>query len=458
MRKRCQKRWGALLKNEPAVKTAGMAASFLCIAEKKVKPGGRIGFVLPLSAAFDESWCQTREMFVREFDEIVAVATAGSSGGTDEMSADTKMGEMLLVGKRRSSPNKGRKAVLCVTLRRIPQHHGESAEFARSILRSPTPRSDEHAHVVAGTEELGVARGMALAGGEPWSDLGSMHEDVAYAANRLAATGALVDTAAGGKDMTLHTGMVVLSDIFAVGPTHHLIGSVLNSKSPSGAFDITPTTSHADERGRNRMLWAASSKNVTLIVRPTHKGAIADPDVLKRIKGKTGTLHYARGMRWTSQKILAATTSGPVFGGRAWTTLIHDDHRLRKAFAVWANSTLGMVVHWTQASRTQSGRGPIQVKGIHEMPVPDFRSIAEARLQAASDVFDELGRRPLMSACLAHADPVRTKFDEAVVAMFELPIRALAAVENLRELWCAEPSVHGGNRPAVALLIEKELL
>ena len=43
-RKACQKRWGELIRDEPCVKTPGMAPTFLCIARKKVKPGGRIGF------------------------------------------------------------------------------------------------------------------------------------------------------------------------------------------------------------------------------------------------------------------------------------------------------------------------------------------------------------------------------------------------------------------------------
>ena len=103
-REECQRRWSSLLKQKPAMpaqKTAGMAASFLCLAWKKVKPGGRIGFVLPLSAAFDNSWSVTREMIVREFKEIVAVAQAGSKGGDEALSADTHMAEMLLVATRK---------------------------------------------------------------------------------------------------------------------------------------------------------------------------------------------------------------------------------------------------------------------------------------------------------------------------------------------------------------------
>ena len=99
-REQCQLRWGNLLKKEDATKIAGMAASFLCIAKKKVKPGGRIGFVLPLTAAFNPSWARTRKMIVDNFTDIIAIAKAGSKGGKDALSADTRMGEMLLIATR----------------------------------------------------------------------------------------------------------------------------------------------------------------------------------------------------------------------------------------------------------------------------------------------------------------------------------------------------------------------
>ena len=70
-RKRCQKRWKDLVKDEPANLRAGMAASFLVLAKHKVKAGtGRIGFVLPLTCAFADTWTDTRRMIESEFTDI----------------------------------------------------------------------------------------------------------------------------------------------------------------------------------------------------------------------------------------------------------------------------------------------------------------------------------------------------------------------------------------------------
>jgi len=102
-RKQCQKRWAKLIKGAGAIKTAGMGASFLALANRKLKEcSGRLGFVLPLTAAFAESWQITRSLIETRFEDIVAVTI--STGKTDQresLSADTGMGEMLLIATRK---------------------------------------------------------------------------------------------------------------------------------------------------------------------------------------------------------------------------------------------------------------------------------------------------------------------------------------------------------------------
>ena len=104
-RKACQKRWGILVKGQGVNRKAGLAASFLALAKKKIKQGGRIGFVLPLTAAFAETWAITRKMIEESFDDITAITVAaGQALGKDALSADTKMEEMLLVATKRPIP------------------------------------------------------------------------------------------------------------------------------------------------------------------------------------------------------------------------------------------------------------------------------------------------------------------------------------------------------------------
>lgn len=474
----CQRRWGELTRSLPVSKKAGMAASFLALAERKVRREGRIGFVLPLTAGFADSWAATRHMIEMRYKDITAVAVAaGQALGDAALSADTHMEEMLLVATRREKGDLlGKPApIRCVTLRHPPMRVGEAGEIARAISRS-IKKLGKHglSHPIrAGGDEIGqVAIFHAGGKGRPWGPLGVVHADLALAAGKLTEgiLGHLCEEASLGVRMT------TIGELFDVGPTHHLIGHQ-HGREPIGAFELHPVTDETDALGKDRFLWAAQSRaQRQLVVSPTHKGiTVRGSHQQDEMRRKRSTLFYARNMRWTSQALLSAITEQACMGGRAWTTLRHNDANLLKAFALWANSTFGMIVHWTQGQRTQTGRSTTQIAALKRIPCPDLSRLSSAARLRAAEQLDRLAPQTLRPACQAHADSVRMQIDDAVCEMFRLMPHAggfvaqsrdeyndqvvgshYAQLQNvaaiLRRLWCAEPSVHGSNRTALALL------
>ena len=456
-RKDCQKRWGQLIRGEPVKKTAGMAASFLALARSRVKRGGRLGFVLPLTAAFADSWAVTRRMIEREFIDITAIAVAGGRAlGREALSADTAMEEMLLVATRRPGENALPSPIQCVTLHSPPSRSGEASEIARAIEAAldgiggvGTSRP-----VLVGGDELGQVAVFDPGGeGEPWGPLGVTHIDLALAGDALT-KGKL--TGLGNVATSLGVEMATVDELFEVGPTHHLIGH-LHGSDPIGAFEFAPVTGPADSLGKDRALWEANSTaQRKLAVLPTHKGNapahVGSDSDRQAMRACQSTLFYARNMRWTSQALLAATTKRPALGGRAWTTLRHEDARVLKAFALWANSTFGMVVHWTKGQRTHAGRSTTQIGALKQIPCPRLDCLDDAALDQAVVDFDLLSKTELLPACQAHADAGRLAIDDAVIRLLGLPTQAEDYVFTLRFLWCGEPSVHGGNRAALRKL------
>ena len=454
----CQNRWRTLVRNEPVNNKAGMAASFLALARRKVKYGGRIGFVLPLTAAFADSWSITRRMIEREFTDIIAVVVAsGRALGRDALSADTSMEEMLLVAtrrkKKRSAGEDNAAPIHCVTLQNPPARIGEAGEIARAIgnALNGIGGAGTSRPVKAGDDELGqVAVFNAGGEGAPWGPLGVVHADLALAADSLI-KGKLDPM--GGVAISLNIDMATIDDVFEVGPTHHLIGH-LQGNNPTGAFEFYAVTSQTDAIGKDRALWSASSiTQKKLVVLPTHKGSSptnvgseSERDNMRRYQSK---LFYARNMRWTSQALLTAMTQRPTMGGRAWTTLGHKDARVQKAFALWANSTFGMVVHWTQGQRTHTGRSTTQIGALKQIPCPRLDRLKDATLNQAAADFDLLAKKDLLPACQAHVDNTRIAIDEAVISMLGLPNRAKDIIVILQWLWCNEPSVHGWNQRAL---------
>ena len=304
--------------------------------------------------------------------------------------------------------------------------------------------------------------------GTPWNMVGVAHGGLALAADAL--TRGTIDHVV-GTAVPLGVEMGTIEEVFKVGPTHDLLGHPKGGD-PRGAFEFHVVTSDTDAMGIDRALWRADSKKQrSLLVLPTHKG-FAPPGVgwaerREKMRATAGKLFYARNMRWTSQALLAATTTQPALGGRAWTALRHRDARVRKAFALWWNSTLGMIVHWTQGQRTQSGRSTTQVGAVRKMPCPRLDRISEKALNVAAARFDALEQKQLLPARDAANDEVRKEIDDAVAEMLEVHKRQTVSderfapqrmpesnspresgirntMEVLRGPWCAEASIHGG--------------
>ncbi len=457
-RKKCQVRWRKQVRNKCVNNKAGMAASFLALAKNKIRPGGRIGFVLPLSAAFADSWSITREMIRVEFEDIrVLAVTSGKALGRDALSADTGMEEMLLVAtRRRLDQRRSPSPIKCVTLFSPPNRIGEAGEIARAISSTMESFSGVGTSkpLIVGEDELGQV--VVFEPNTPrgsWSPLGVSHAELALAAEALI-NGEVKYIDNNSYSFGIEMGRV--EDVFEVGPTHHLIGHIQGTE-PIGAFEIHKITKPKDAIGADRSLWHADSKTQrTLVVLPTHKGvAVANVGSEKdreKMRKRISTTFYARNMRWTSQCLLVASTKRPALGGRSWTTLDHRDKRVLKAFVLWANSTFGMVTHWTQGQRTHSGRSTSQVGAIKITPCPQLDFLNDDQLEQAVAAFDRLAVPNLLPACQAHVDSTRAQIDRAVIQMLSLPAHAEDTISQLRFLWCSEPSVHGFNKSALRLL------
>lgn len=125
-RKGSQKRLGKLLNKTEANRTAGLASAFVALADRKLKSGGVLGAVLPLTAAMQGAWKNIRRLFETNYTDIVMVTMASDKRST--FSADTGLGEMLLVA-RKTSGQQGKEAVmLTVSLARPPLHPADAAE------------------------------------------------------------------------------------------------------------------------------------------------------------------------------------------------------------------------------------------------------------------------------------------------------------------------------------------
>ena len=129
----------------------------------------------------------------------------------------------------------------------------------------------------------------------------------------------------------------------------------------------------------------------------------------------------------------------------------HPFHPDRKdwdyAFALWGNSTLGLISCWWHGSRQQPGRYRISRDSIKTLPVLDFRKLSDTQIHHARSIFEDFKHRSFRPAYRADVDDTRKWLDHAVLCdWLGFGEDVWKAVRGLARKWCAEPSVHGGKQ------------
>ena len=134
---------------------AGVASAFAALAHQKLKPGGVLALVLPLSAAAAGlSWQAFRQLLAAQYTGLEVLSIA-ANGREMSFSSDTGMAECLIVARKRNpqpnpptptnlvrpEPVEGPAARARFTsLRRRPQGFAQAAAISKNIIvNAPSP-------------------------------------------------------------------------------------------------------------------------------------------------------------------------------------------------------------------------------------------------------------------------------------------------------------------------------
>ena len=171
-------------------------------------------------------------------------------------------------------------------------------------------------------------------------------------------------------------------------------------------------------------------------------------------------VHYNLDLRFNSQSTIVATTERPCIGGRAWPSVVFEDRDHEFAFALWCNSTLGLLCHWWVANKSQAGRGTTTVTGIPQVMTLDTRALEPGQHAAAKAAFEALSGRRFLPFDQADEDPSRAELDRRLLVDVLGSDASLCGpdgpLEHLRRQLAAEPQIHGGKRTRVVFTVEGE--
>ena len=441
------KRTSALLKGTAANQIAGHASSFTVLADRLVKPGGRIALVLPVTALSGESWREIRQMLSSRYD--IEFVISAHDPEKRSMSYDTSIAETLLVARKLSDGETPSGRGRFVNLWRAPRQETDALALVRVVnVAASLPMHRSDGPPVGGSP--------LTLGGEQWGEMieGPVGEAPWKAPRwRYALIGQFASGiergelwSVDGTGLIGHIPVAAMSEVCNVGPQHRKI---------RGSLGVFEGYHEWNEQAKSPALWSLNSTvhqylsaepNANLVPKPGLDHAL--------IWSQSGTLHVTPTIRYNVQPIMATRTTIRTLGVNTWFTLQveEDDPVVRShreiALALWCNCTLSLIIQANHANNAQEGRG-LGNKGMLEtLTTLDVRRLTSWQLDAAQVIWRNFSSRMFQSFHECAVDPARIELDERITRdMLGLSEDAVAAVARLRALLAGDPSIHGSKKP-----------
>ena len=427
---------------------AGLGAAFAAIADKKVRRGGVIALLILATAANGSSWAKFRRLLAANYTDVTIVSIA-ANGPDMSLSSDTGVAECMVIGRKLGKGEQSDGRAQFVSLHRRPQSFAEANAVVNATLNSASQRRLEDGPyggipIFCGDTSSGEILDAPIADpANGWGVARIADATTTQVAAALSAGQLWLPAETEGRNLPITS----LDQLGQRGVDHQLLVSAAHRgpfiKGPPSPTATYPSLYNHDAKSERFMVCRPDS---AMRVKPGMEARAGE------LWATASRAHLTLDFRFTSQPLAAAITEYQSIGGTAWPNVSFPEARFDYPFALWCNSTLGLLLFWWHSSRQQGGRGRMTLVDIESLPILDLRALSDDQLTTAQAIFEDFRSKDLMPAYLADADPNRAELDRRVLCdLLGFDHTVYQAVRRLAAKWCAEPSVHGGKeRPAEA--------
>lgn len=449
-----------LTQNTSAHGNAGEASIFLVLAHRKLKPNGVLGLVMPLSLMSGDAWEESRLLLRKKYSDLVLITISGADDAELSFSADTNMGECLVIGRKN---DQGSSRGVFVILKQRPGSTLLGASCARQLhqlIKGKNLRGLEDGPIGGtslyfGENEIGQVLEAPLPDSGGWNLSRIADLALAQTAYQVANRNRVWLPTMSESD-AVSIPITTMAAIGTIGPGDRDINGEGSNGALRGPFTIAsvdknsaPTYpvlwSHVAERERT-MSFPGDSEGRPRKSRSPATQAIIDSKVAS-IHATASHCHFNRDFRFNSQSTAMQFTPGRTIGGRAWPSICLATPEQEKAMVLWANISLGLLLYWWYANKTQPGRGSILRTNLESLPVLDVTKLTKRQLHRAAKIFDEICKLELLPFHQIDTDAARETIDERFGReVLDLPASLFAPegpFELLRGKLAAEPSIRG---------------
>ena len=450
-----------LLQGTCAHGNAGEASAFLALADRKLKNGGTLAMVMPLSLMSGDSWEDSRQLLQKSYDDLILISIAGAKDNDMSFSADTGMGECLVIGRKVGQSSRYARATFVVLNERPSSPMtGSIAAIQIRRLKEGKLRKLEDGPVGGslfhfGDDIIGYAMDAPLPKEGPWNLARIKDGALAQVAYQMTNRDCIWLPGM-TKKIAMPVSITTVSAIGQIGP----ISRDINGDTPDGGirgpFQIEAIKSksaptypilYAHDANRERcMEFEADSEGFIRKGRNPEEDKFAQ-DKAVRIWATASHCHFNVDFRFNSQSTGMQFTSRKAMGGRAWPSIKLDNIEQEKALVLWSNSSLGLLLRWWHGNKQQAGRGSIGVSALALLPVLDVTKLSKKTLAKAVTIFDEMKHKELRPVNEIAQDTVRAEIDRRLATeVLGFPPELVAPdgpLALLRQKLALEPSIAG---------------
>ena len=318
---------------------AGLASAFASLANRKVRSGGVVAFVLPFTSINGASWTKFRELIATKYTDITVVSIA-ANGKDMSFSSDTGMAECLLVARRIEEGENPDIRAKFVSLASRPVGFAGASEIANSILEATEIRNLEGGpyggtDIHIGESRVGEVLNAPIGEFENgWGAARIKDASIAQASHSLS-TGELRLPA---ESKALEVAIVPLGEMAVRGLDHQLF----ISKAHKGPFTKTAPSATATYPS----LWNHNAKKESRLICIPDSQMQVRPGMERRAEevwSMASRTHLNSEFTFGSQALVMAFTERKSVGGRVWPNIILHNNTYEGALIAWGNSTLGLL-------------------------------------------------------------------------------------------------------------------
>lgn len=411
--------------------TVGLGGAFVSLADKQVKPGGRIAFVLPIALATGEAWGQTRNLIASKYHLETVIASHDAE--RPNFSENTDLSEVLFIA-RKLNDNEKPANTHYINLWRNPRSIHEALDLAERLITATHESKVAQAGIVTVRSPWGklgeVVTLPAPTGEENW--IGALFAQTqllrVYWTLRAKKVLALPES-----NTSFTIPLCKLSDLGELG---------YDARDIFDAFAVNKT---GDEWSPYPAFWDHDANKVFTIAQTSNARLIARTEALpgRKLKSaeavwaKAGDILLVSRLRTNTQKVLAVGFSENILGNTWWSFRGKKlDTQQRKALLLWLNSSLSLLFYYGSRAITQGAWMQMKKPAWHSLSVLDVRALKKGQLAALTNAYDELAKESLQPLANLDSDDTRRRIDDSISTTLGLPRLA-----PIRELLAREPGL-----------------